>query len=349
MPLKLLPFGEKSLFERHSREIVSKKPNCPSIVCPVIGKVEKDKFDASKYPRMIAKDDIGGWLRIATLDDDDVFDDTEFEIDADIDDEERAQEVEALLGTDDKMNALCVGMFPLAWVIPDPDYNPTRSSLQLFQGSLYHAFFKQWGQLAEIEVIFHERRRISLLIRYSRREQMAQAALSLFGSRYLRVEEEYHAINLQICNYDEHKKQLLAKMNTFDELARGLSAVQKKAFTELMETLERVGRDNEALKGIHRQLMERKAAREKREADKARQDLDGAPLEKADAKSVFGEAKPIAAIAPVLGIPTSLEAVPGQMLGIPGQIQGGQMQQMQGTLPSQMIESPNSAKRQKIG
>lgn len=58
--------------------------------------------------------------------------------------------------------------------------------MTLFRGSPYYNFFVQWGQLEQQEMVFHQMdRTISLLVRWKSQDSLAQAALSLFGGRFL--------------------------------------------------------------------------------------------------------------------------------------------------------------------
>ena len=76
MPLKLLPFGEKSSLVRQHREIVSKKPNLPKIVCPLSGVIPKSKlptFTTEQVSKLLYAKIVGSSedvVRVATTDDD---------------------------------------------------------------------------------------------------------------------------------------------------------------------------------------------------------------------------------------------------------------------------------------
>ena len=177
-----------------------------------------------------------------------------------------------------KVDSLSLGPLPLGWVIPDPEFTPTRPSAILFPGFIFHSYFKQWGN-NDTEMIFLEGRRIILLVKFSKRDVMAQAALALAGARYMSHLHEITPINLGFGNFQELKKQCLASQNSFSELTRGLTGVQKKGFTELMRNMDRLERENEALGRDLKNLQEKKTAREKFELERQRMEIDGVPLE----------------------------------------------------------------------
>eukprot|EP00392_Amoebophrya_sp_AT5.2_P015543 g15749.t1 len=71
-------------------------------------------------------------------------------------------------------DALGIGPLPLTWVIPDRQYKPTRPTLKLLPGSKFEAFFRSWGIVEKAEMIFQQDRTIYLLVRFAKREVMAQ-------------------------------------------------------------------------------------------------------------------------------------------------------------------------------
>ncbi|CAD7937308.1 unnamed protein product [Amoebophrya sp. A120] len=342
--LVLANFSEKSAFTRGEREIVSRRAGMPRILCPKIVALSNQRFEevmaaAKKQAQELVKEKgqpvplaspRGGpsmlqasdkfhiihtqpkgreETLVATLceEEDEFFNEDEFQMDTDIDDPERwdqvAEEmdtlVQAITGGDKKPDTLGIGPLPLGWVIPDRQYKPTRPTLKLLPNSKFETFFRSWGLVEKAEMVFQPDRTIYLLVRFSRWEVMAQAALSLWGGRYFGFvppssdakHEEIRPINLAFCDYEQRKKELLAEQTSFEEITRGLNPVQAKAFRELSDEIARLEVENRRLETEVRQHEERKRQREKEK----QAELDGelVDLNKPDSRA--------GATAPVVG------------------------------------------------
>ncbi|CAD7922566.1 unnamed protein product [Amoebophrya sp. A25] len=303
--IRLNPFGEKSSFLRGDREISSKRAGMPRIICPKIAILSNARVQEvlaqfqqnstpststssnSKPPWLYSESKGKDQTLVATLcdEEDEFFTEEEFQLDADIDDDERFDHVATdLAGADKTPNAIVLGPLPLTWVIPDPQYKPTRPTLRLLPGSKFESFFRQWGVVEKAEMIFRQDRTMMLVVKFARKEVMQQAALSLWGTRYLGFvppsaedkHEEVRPCNMEFCDYDSRKEKMLAEQTSFEEVTRGLSAIQAKAFRELTDKIVEYERKCKGLEAEVQVLEERQRLRKKKE----QLEIDGVDVDK---------------------------------------------------------------------